>query len=144
MRNKFRWKNSEDFDKMMNDFGRAMDNVFHSKNFNKRNCGSCNIYTLDGKIITEIDLPGINPAETELSIENNILRVKGERHNKIEDDSREYFRKEIPEGTFERRINLPVDNLIDKEISAVYKKGMLVVTIPLKEKAKKVDIKVED
>jgi len=138
--NLIRWKELDSLDKLMNNF------FGQDSNLTPVNCASCkaDVYVKDNNIMADIDIPGIDPKDVEISIESNYLKVKGSRDEVNEVKEQDFYRKEIIKGSFERYIPLPTDQIDDENIKAVYKKGVLQVTVPKKEEEKKrIEIKVE-
>jgi len=138
--NLIRWKELDSLDKLMNNF------FGQDSNLTPVNCASCkaDVYVKDNNIMADIDIPGIDPKDVDISIESNYLKVKGSRDEVNEVNEQDFYRKEIIKGSFERYIPLPTDQIDDENIKAVYKKGVLQVTVPKKEEEKKrIEIKVE-
>ena len=79
------------------------------------------------------DVPGINPKDIEITMENGVLTVKGERHLDEEDSDENYKRVERMNGTFYRRFSLP-DTADGERIEAKGSNGVLEITIPKHEK----------
>ena len=79
------------------------------------------------------DVPGINPKDIEITMENGVLTVKGERHLDVEDSNENYKRVERMNGTFYRRFSLP-DTADGERIEAKGSNGVLEITIPKHEK----------
>ena len=79
------------------------------------------------------DVPGINPKDIEITMENGVLTVKGERHLDVEDTNENYKRVERMNGTFNRRFSLP-DTADGERIEATGSNGVLEITIPKHEK----------
>ena len=93
-------------------------------------------------IIVETQLGGINPENVDISIENNILCLKGESEKKSEVDDKNYYRKEIRRGSFYRSISLPTK--VDGESAkAINEDGILRITIPKAPEVKPKTIKIE-
>ena len=103
-----------------------------------------NIEDKKGNIIAEIETPGINPKDIDISVENNILQVKGHSESKTEEKKKNYLKQEFSKGYFERTISLPSDVKGDKA-KASYKDGILTVIMPksAKAKSKKIKVKIE-
>lgn len=103
-----------------------------------------NVYETDKEVVAEFELPGIDPEKVDITLKDNILTVKGESEEKKEEKEKNYYRKEIRKGYFERSILLPVETR-EEEAKASYKDGVLKVTIPRKEEreVKETKIKVE-
>lgn len=100
------------------------------------------MYEDKDNIIVETQLGGINPENVEISIENNVLCLKGESEKKSEIDDKNYYRKEIRRGSFYRSISLPTK--VDGESAkAINEGGILKITIPKAPEVKPKTIKIE-
>ena len=89
-----------------------------------------------------MELPGVNPDDVRLSLENNILTIRGEKKHETEEDNERVHRFERTYGMFERTFALP--NTVDPEnIEARYENGVLIVTLPKAERAKPREIRVK-
>jgi HSP20 family protein len=62
------------------------------------------IYETDKDLIIEMPLAGVKPEDVEISLQDNVLTVKGEMKEEKEEKERNYYRKEIKRGKFERSI----------------------------------------
>jgi len=91
------------------------------------------------------ELPGIEPKNVEVSVENGILNLKGSREFEKALDGETYHRVERAYGSFERSFTLPT-NVDPERVKAVYRHGVLHLTLPKREEAKpkSVAIKIED
>lgn len=98
----------------------------------------------DDNIIAEMHLPGIDPDKIEISVENDYLCIAGTREETKENVKNQYYSKEIRRGTFERIVHLP-SKVKEDEVSAQFKNGELIITLPklAGPTAKKVKIEVE-
>ena len=98
----------------------------------------------EGELVVTTELPGMDPAEIDVSIEGDILTIKGEKtaETKVSEDDR--YLHERSYGTFQRRIALPTGTSPDK-MSATYDKGVLTVhvTLPEEKKPQALNIPVE-
>jgi HSP20 family protein len=81
----------------------------------------------------EFDLPGVNPDSIDLDVERNVVTVRAERPARASDA--ELIAAERPRGVFSRQLILG-DNLDTEHIAASYDSGVLVLRIPVAEKAK--------
>lgn len=90
----------------------------------------------DQRFVIFADVPGVNPAEIDVSMEKGILTIKGERAvEKSEQNGGRFTRVERAHGSFHRRFALP-DSADADNISATGKYGVLEIVIPKKaEKA---------
>ncbi|MGH8581544.1 MAG: Hsp20/alpha crystallin family protein [Gammaproteobacteria bacterium] len=86
------------------------------------------------RFVLYADLPGIDPADMEITMEQGILAIKGERHAHPETEGQAYKRVERPYGTFYRRFSLP-DSANGEAVQASGKNGVLEISIPKHEKA---------
>lgn len=95
-----------------------------------------NVSENEKEINVEAELPGMEEKDVNVTLNNNSLVIKGERKSKKEDKSDNYHLVESSYGSFCRTI--PIPEGIDRDkIEAVYKNGVMKVTIPKTEEAKK-------
>lgn len=93
------------------------------------------------RIEITMELPGVDPDNVRLSLENNILTVRGEKKSQVEEGNDRVHRFERKYGRFERAFVLP--NTVDAEkVDARYEHGVLFVTVPKAERAKPREIQV--
>ena len=99
------------------------------------------IYENGDNLVLKAELPGINPDDVEIRVEDNTLYLKGDRKFEKEVKEQNYHRVERTYGTFTRTFSLP--NSVDSDkVAANYKDGVLTLTMPKKEEAKPKTIKV--
>jgi len=102
---------------------------------------SVDIFEHEGSLVLRAELPGIEPKDVDVHVENNVLTLRGERKFESEVKREKYHRVERAYGTFSRSFTLP--NVVDTEkIKADYKDGVLQVTLPQREEAKPKQIQV--
>ncbi|MEX0952094.1 MAG: Hsp20/alpha crystallin family protein [Gammaproteobacteria bacterium] len=75
------------------------------------------------------DLPGVDPADIEITMENGVLTLKGERQFSKEENTDSYRRVERSYGSFYRRFSLP-DTADAERIEARGKNGVLEIVLP--------------
>ena len=96
-----------------------------------------NVSETDRDFEISLELPGMRKEDIDISLDDNVLTVSGERkaHYEGEENGRRYHRVESRFGSFSR--TLPLPNIIDRDnVSASYDNGVLTITIPkLEEKA---------
>lgn len=101
------------------------------------------IAELKDKFEIKAELPGIDEKDINLSVEDGILTISGEKKAENEEKNKGYYLKECSYGTFSRSVKLP-DNVADEKIEANFKKGVLVIDMPKKNpqisKARKIEI----
>jgi HSP20 family protein len=93
----------------------------------------------------QAELAGIDPKDVDVSVENGVLTVKGFRRFEKATEGETYHRVERSFGSFERSFTLPT-NVDPEKINAVYRHGVLHLSLPKKEEAKPkaISIKVEE
>jgi HSP20 family protein len=100
------------------------------------------IYETQNDLVLQAELPGIEPNDVEVRVEDNTLYLKGERKFQGEVKDETFHRRERAYGVFTRSFALP--GFIDAEkVSAEYKNGVLTVTLPKREEAKPKTIKIQ-
>ncbi|MBU0620033.1 MAG: Hsp20/alpha crystallin family protein [Patescibacteria group bacterium] len=100
------------------------------------------VYEDKNNVIVESQLAGIDPEKVDISIENDVLIMKGESEKKSEVEEKNYYRKEIRRGSFYRSVPLPA-HVIGDQASAVAEGGVLKVSIPKAPEAKPKSIKIQ-
>src|SRR5262244_2467237 len=96
---------------------------------------SVDIYENKDQIVLEAELPGMNRDDFELSVENNVITLRGERHFEKKDETDNYHRVERSYGAFTRSFTLP-QTVSGEGATAEYQNGVLRVTLPKREEAK--------
>jgi HSP20 family protein len=102
--------------------------------WNARASVPLDVYRKGDKFVVRVDLPGIDPASLDLTIERNVLSIKAER-SWVPSEGDEVMIAERPQGTFTRRLFLS-EGLDADKISAQYEQGVLTVTVPVADSAK--------
>jgi HSP20 family protein len=100
------------------------------------------IFEKDGNIVLKAELPGVDPKNVDIRVENNTLSLRGERELDREVKREAYHRVERSYGSFTRSFTLP--NVVDVEkIKAEFKDGVLQLTLPKRDEAKPKQIRVQ-
>lgn len=92
--------------------------------------------------IVKVELPGVSKDDVKITLESNILTVRGEKKAEKEINEKNYHRTERSYGSFQRSFTLPTSVKNDK-IDAEYKDGILSITLPKAEEAKPKQIEVK-
>lgn len=97
------------------------------------------------KFILAIDIPGVDPKDVEISMENNVLTLKGSREETTEEGKQGYHRIERIKGSFYRRFTLP-DTSDAEQVTAKSRHGVLEVIIGKKKavQARKITVEARD
>ncbi len=101
-----------------------------------------NISENEKEVKVKAELPGLDPKDIELSIQNNTLILKGEKKMEEEEKKDNFHRIECSYGSFYRAIPLPSE-IDDTKVSAKFKNGVLEVILPKKEGAQGKKIEIE-
>lgn len=123
----------EDMDKMFMDYPAGKMQGFSP---------AMDVYQDKDKVYVETPLAGVDPKDVDITVENDVLTVKGEMKKESEVDEKNYYRKEIRSGSFYRSVALPAHVIADKA-EADSKDGMLKITIPKAPEAKPKTIKIK-
>ena len=96
---------------------------------------SVDIYENKDQIVLEAELPGMKQEHFDLSIENNVITLRGERRFEKMDETDNYHRVERSYGSFTRSFTLP-QTVSAEGATAEYNNGVLRVTLPKREETK--------
>ena len=96
---------------------------------------SVDIYENKDQIVLEAELPGMKQEDFDLSVENNVITLRGERKFEKTDESDNYHRVERSYGAFARSFTLPQSVSAD-DARAEYSNGVLRVTLPKREETR--------
>jgi HSP20 family protein len=94
----------------------------------------------DGDVTLRLDVPGIDPANIEVTVDRGFLTISGKREEERTENDK-FFVRERTMGTFTRRVRLS-ENLNAEAVEASYANGVLEVRIPVLEQAKPRKIEV--
>lgn len=102
---------------------------------------SVDIFENKDQIVLEAELPGMSREDFEVTIENNVLTLRGERRFEKKDETDNYHRVERAYGTFTRSFTLP-QTVSGESATAEYKNGVLRVVLQKREevKARRIEI----
>ena len=98
--------------------------------------------TSDHELVLKAELPDMSREDIDITVENFVLTVKGEKKVSGEVKDEQYHHIERRYGTFSRSFSLP-QTVDSHRVSAEYKNGVLTVRLPLREEAKPRSIKVD-
>ena len=86
----------------------------------------------DGALVIKAAVPGVDPEQVDIQIENNVLTIQGELNSDYEETKAKVYRREYSYGKFSRSVRLPED--LDLEnVKATFKNGFVTVTLPRQE-----------
>ena len=102
---------------------------------------ACDVFEDKEAVKIVAELPGVKPEDVKLSLENNLLTIRGEKKQEAEERSERVHRYERSYGVFERAFVLP--STVDGDnISAQCQNGVLTVVVPKVERARPREIPV--
>jgi len=134
MTNLIRFTPFRDLDRMFEDDFFALSSAHRAP--------ALDLYQTDNEVVAEVSIPGVDPKKVNVEIENNTLHIRGDEEQVIEDNQKDYYRKEVRRGSFARSMSLPVEVEADK-VEARAENGILKITMPKSEKAKPKKVSVE-
>jgi HSP20 family protein len=141
------WRPFRELEKMRREMDRLWDSFFEER---PRRRGeeigewlpSLDVSETKGDLVVKAEIPGIDPKDIDISLTNDLLTIKGEKKQEKEEKEENYHLIERSYGSFTRSIRLPKEVQSDK-INASYKNGLLKITFPKSEEAKKKEIKIK-
>ena len=96
----------------------------------------------DHELVLKAELPDMAREEIDITVENYVLTIKGEKKLSGDVKEEQFHHVERPYGSFTRSFSLP--RTVDaSKVSAEYRNGVLTVKLPLREEAKPRQIKVD-
>jgi HSP20 family protein len=132
-----------DFEELVEDFlGPASPEALDFRRWTPR----VESYHKNGSYVIKADLPGVNPKDIHIMVEEENLILQGERKMDRETKGRDFSRREVFYGTFQRTVPIP-RGLRAEAIKAKYRDGVLEIMAPVEKphlpKEVKVEVKVE-
>jgi len=124
---------------------RLFDNAFFTSPFESEGFTAelpLDVAETDSEFVVKASLPGFNPDDIDISLDNKTLTIKGEYKAEEEKDELHYHLHERHYGSFARSITLPIEVKFDA-IEAKYEAGVLTLKLPKTEevKPKRINIK---
>ncbi len=134
----------------LNQLSKELDRLFELRQGGEDNS---NVVTCDwvpavdireepNRFVLHADIPGVEPKDIEITMENGLLTIKGERRVESTEEREGFKRVERARGTFYRRFSLP-DTADPEKISARGLNGVLEIVIPKHERTQPRKISVE-
>ncbi len=113
-----------------------------SVSFNKGAYPKVNVYEYDDKIGIVAEIPGLDKKNVTVDVEEQVLTISGDKHG-FDDSGGKCITRELKQSSFKRSFNLG-EHLDGDDVSAIFKDGMLSISIPKMEpeKPKKKFVKI--
>ena len=128
-----------EMDKLWNKF---LGETPFARSFTEEWSPSVDISETKDKLVIKAELPGLDAKDVNVSISGDLLTIKGEKKKEEEEKDEHHHYMERYYGSFQRSFQLPINVKTDK-IEATFDKGILKVTLPKTEEAKKKEIEVK-
>ncbi len=104
---------------------------------------SIDVYEAGDKLVVKSTIAGARPEDLEVSVNGDVLTIKGERHLSEDVDYNDYLYRECYWGRFSRTVILPAP-IDEKGVEASLENGILTVILPKLKKAKELKIKINE
>jgi HSP20 family protein len=145
-----RWEPAREMSSLQNEMNRLFATFFDTPAGTqpagtRRWVPAMDLVETDEHFVLRADLPGLSEADVELSLEDDVLTVSGERKVEHEERGEGFYRVERAAGAFSRSLTLP-DGVDGDAIAARFDKGVLEVRIPKPEqrRPRRLQIQVGD
>lgn len=139
------WSAFDQLHNLRDEINRFFDPQFSNGNSDVFNtwAPALDLYEDKDNLVLRAELPGLKKEDIDISIHENVISVSGERKNEKKYEAGETSREERVFGRFTRSLKLPKQVEAGK-IKAVYKDGILTVTLPKAEESKPRQIAIKD
>lgn len=101
------------------------------------------VFQTENEIIIQSTIAGVKAEDLDITVQNDMVSIRGERKREIEGDPQNYFYQECYWGPFSRSIILP-EEIKSDDVKAELKNGILTLKLPKIQKTKATKIKVKD
>jgi len=140
------WRPFGELDSVRNEMDRLWNRLFRQTpsmgTFTEEWSPSVDISETKDKLVIKAELPGLDAKDVNVSISGDLLTIKGEKKMEEEEKDEHHHYMERYYGSFQRSFQLPV-NVKTGKIEATFDKGVLKVTLPKTEEAKKKEIEIK-
>jgi HSP20 family protein len=94
------------------------------------------------EVVVKAEIPGVEKKDLDISVGDDKVTIKGSTRHEEKEEKGDYYRREISRGAFLRTVALPA-TVDGSKAKANFKDGMLELTLPKTEKARKHKISIE-
>ena len=126
-------------------FNQTFSRVFGSEGQELGNRGwapPVDVYETEHNLVIKAELPGLDPKDVNVRVENNVLEIGGERKSEKDLKEGNYHRVERSYGAFSRSFTLP-STVTTENVTAEYKDGVLTLSLAKREEAKPKTIQIK-
>jgi HSP20 family protein len=134
-------KELEDMERRFSDVFGSWPTLWSHGDGEKAWLPSVDVFEKDGNLVIKAELPGMKQEDIDVSVEGDMLNIKGEKKTEKEVKEENYYQSECSYGSFLRSI--PIPSTVDaSKVAAEYEDGVLQVTLPklAGEKPKKISV----
>lgn len=96
----------------------------------------------EDNVLVVAEVPGMDAKDIDISVQDNVLTIKGEKRSEKEEKDEQRHRVERTYGTFTRSFRLPAAVTTEK-VAADYKQGVLYITMPKSDESKRRAVKIK-
>lgn len=134
---------SELFD-MQREINQLFDSFFHKDRGDVASAWkpAVDIVEHDNEFVARVELPGVRKDDVKITMQNNVLTVRGEKRQEQKEKGTNYHRVERSYGSFQRSFTLP-GSVKNDTIDAEFVNGILTIHLPKAEEAKAREIEVK-
>jgi len=128
-------------DRFFNEAVPAFGQDFGVEFFGNNSYPKVDVRDYDDKITIEAEIPGLAREDVSVDLESQVLTITGGKRETKDDEGARYIRKELKRSSFKRSFKLG-DNMNVKKIQADFDNGLLLVTVPKREKDEPKKVKI--
>lgn len=128
-------------DRFFNEAVPAFGQDFGVEFFGNNSYPKVDVKDYEDKITIEAEIPGLAKDDVSVDLEAQVLTITGGKREVKDDEGARYIRKELKRSSFKRSFKLG-DNLNVKKIQADFDNGLLLVTVPKREKDEPKKVKI--
>ncbi len=137
-----RWDPFREMSNLDDQFARLWRGLAEGRGRQESWLPAVDVFDTQDAVVLKAELAGMDPDDIEISVEDNVLTIKGERKFEEKVDEERYYRVERRFGSFQRSLALP-QGVKPEDIVASYDDGILEVRVPKAEEEKPKKISVQ-
>jgi HSP20 family protein len=136
-----RWEPARELNSLQSEMNRLFNTFFDTPTGSAGNGGvrrwvpAMDLVETEDHFVLRADLPGLGEGDVDVTLEDNVLTVSGQREAEHESRNEGYYRVERATGSFQRSLTLP-EGIDPDAIEASFDRGVLEVRIPKPEERK--------
>ena len=131
-----------EMNRLFEDFFRGFDLASFEREGGRAFYPSVNVSETDEAIEATFELPGVSEEDVDVTLTRDGLIVSGEKREETKEEGKDYYHQERSYGYFRRTIPLSADAVDRDKVEATFDKGVLTVTLPKREEARRVSRRI--